>query len=168
MSKNIYLVYRNNIHFNLLIDKKSENAEEINLDKIVKIHKNIEKNLNKTNLNLIKCENIKYIFDKTNVDYHRKECPNLYNEIYEYLSNEELPIRLISSFMLNAKNYYDKKEKGEIIDNIDNPFSKKNNNADDIHKKDQRKSFRDLIKRKYKIKDNRLHYIYTRCKNKVI
>ena len=70
--------------------------------------------------------------------------------------------------MLNAKNYYDKMKKGEIIDNNDNPFSKKNNNEDDIHKKDQRKSFRDLIKRKYKIKDNRLYYIYTRCKNKVI
>ena len=70
--------------------------------------------------------------------------------------------------MSNAKNYYDKMKKGEIIDNNDNPFFKKNNNEDDIHKKDQRKSFRDLIKRKYKIKDNRLYYIYTRCKNKVI
>ena len=68
--------------------------------------------------------------------------------------------------MLNAKNYYDKMKKGEIIDNNDNPFSKKNNNEDDIHKKDQRKSFRDLIKRKYKIKDNRLHYIFTRWKMK--
>ena len=85
------------------MDKKSEDEEIINLEKIKKKNKNIEKNINKVNLNIIKSENIKFIFDKTYVDYHRKECPNLYNEIYEYLSNEELPIRLISLFMVNAK-----------------------------------------------------------------
>lgn len=50
----------------------------------------------------------------------------------------------------------------------DNPFSKRNNTIDAVGKKEKRKTFRDLIKRKYKIIDDRLYYIYALYKNKLI
>ena len=74
---NIYIVYRNNIHFNLLKDKSDEIDFNMNLKKIKKIHKDIEKHVSKINLNKISNENCKTIFDKTYVNYRRKECPNL-------------------------------------------------------------------------------------------
>ena len=74
----------------------------MNIKKINNIHYEIEKNVSKINLNSISNENCKTVFDKEYVNYRRRECPDLYNEIFYYLTKEELPIRLISTFMTNA------------------------------------------------------------------
>jgi len=70
--------------------------------------------------------------------------------------------------MKNAEEYYNKLKNKEIIENDKNPFSKKNNKEEDHSKKEKRKSSIYLIKNKYKIKDDRLYYLYERIKNKII
>ena len=66
---------------------------------IMKIHHNLEENINKINLNNIEPKQFNHIFDKKSVKYRRSKCPNLYNEIQVYLSKKELPLSLISPFM---------------------------------------------------------------------
>ena len=70
--------------------------------------------------------------------------------------------------MKNAEEYYNKLKNKEIIENDKNPFSKKNNKEEYHSKKEKRKSSIYLIKNKYKIKDDRLYYLYERIKNKII
>ena len=165
----IYLLYRNNIHFNLLKNKTAKNEnKEISIKDIDIIHKNIENNFDKINLNKIKEDAFKIIFDKKYVKYRRKEIPNLYNEIYQFLKEDKLPKRLISPFMKNVEEYWKNKKNSGEIENKNNPYIMKVNNEEDHNKKYKRKNFRDLIKNKYEIKDDRLYYKYERIKGKVV
>ena len=124
--------------------------------------------MNVNNINKLDLHFFKPIFDKKYVDYRRKECPQLYNEIYKYLKTEEIPKRLISPFMKNVEAYWQKKQNNEKIEDIENPYINKNNLEHDYSKKAKRRNFRDIIKNKYIIKDDRLYYKYTRCKGKTI
>ena len=165
----IYINYRNNNHFNLLQSKNSTiTSNELGLYELNKIHKKIEKNQNKINIHKIDSNSFKRIFNKKYVKYRRKECPELYTEIYNYLKYEELPIRLISPFMQNVEIYRNKKISNEIINKDDNPYIKKNNTEKDSNKREKRKSFRELIQNKYTIKNDRLYYKYERCKGKIL
>ena len=159
----ITLVFKNNNHFNILVKKEKENEinfypEEIrNFDYI---HKKIEKSIKNLNLNDVKKISFTNVFDKIYVSYKRPECTNLYNEIYEFLKKEELPDRLNSQFMKNLKIYKEKKEKGDSDYNEYNPFIKKNNDKQDDSKKEKRKYFKDIISKKYFIREDRLYYKY--------
>ena len=166
----IYIVYRNNNHFNLLSQKNNSNDEirDINKYEITKIHKNLEKNIHNLNINKVETKNFRKIFDKKYVDYKRVECPNLYNEIYDYFTKKELPLRLISPFMEKVNEYYMKKTNEEDIEAKDNPFIIKSNNEEDNKKRQKRKNFRALINNKYIIKENRLYYKYERIKGQII
>ena len=48
----------------------------------------------------MKFSNKNNYFQKIYVAYPRKECSNFYNEMYEYLSNNKLPKRLLSEYQL--------------------------------------------------------------------
>ena len=124
--------------------------------------------MNVNNINKIDKHFFKPVFDKKYVDCRRKECPQLYNEIYKYLKSEDIPKRLISPFMKNVEAYWKKKQNNEKIEDIENPYINKNNLELDYSKKAKRRNFRDIIKNKYIIKDDRLYYKYTRCKGKTI
>ena len=50
--------------------------------------------MNVNNINKLDLHFFKPIFDKKYVDYRRKECPQLYNEIYKYLKTEEKKINI--------------------------------------------------------------------------
>ena len=93
------LVYRNNIHFNLLRIKNSNPEQSGDIKESDSIHKNIENRIEKINLNNIDLSKFNKVFDKKYVKYHRKELKNLYNEIFIFLKEEKLPLRLISLFM---------------------------------------------------------------------
>lgn len=111
IKSDIYIIYRNNNHFNLLKSKDYANSNiEIGLKELNKIHKKIEKNMNVNNINKIETNFFKPIFDKKYVDYRRKECVQLYNEIYKYLKTEEIPKRLISPFMQKVEANWQKKK----------------------------------------------------------
>ena len=124
--------------------------------------------MNVNNINKIENNFFKPIFDKKYVDYRRKECPQLYNEIYKYLKTEEIPKRLISPFMQNIEAYWQKKKNNEKIEDKENTYINKNNSEQDFSKKAKRRNFREIIKNKYIIKEDRLYYKYTRCKGKTI
>ena len=70
--------------------------------------------------------------------------------------------------MKNVESYWQKKQNNEKIENIENPYINKNNLEHDYSKKAKRRNFRDIIKNKYIIKDDRLYYKYTRCKGKTL
>lgn len=94
-------------------------------------------------------------FQKIYVAYPRKVCSNFYNEMYEYLSNNKLPKRLLSEYQIFCeKNNY---KHSNIINLFFKPKSEKNL---ENRKKEKRKQFRKLAKYKYFIKEGRLFYRY--------
>ena len=105
--------------------------------------------MNVNNINKRETNFFKPIFDKKYVDYRRKECPQLYNEIYKYLKTEKIPKRLISPFMQNIEAYWQKKKNNEKIEHTENPYINKNNLEQDYSKKSKRRNLRDIIKNKY-------------------
>ena len=70
--------------------------------------------------------------------------------------------------MQNLEAYWQKKKNNEKIEDTENPYINKNNSEQDYSKKSKRRNFRDIIKNKYIIKEDRLYYKYTRYKCKTI
>ena len=124
--------------------------------------------MDKINLNNIDSSKFNKVFDKKYVKYHRKELQNLYNEIFIFLKEEKLPLRLISPFMKQVEEYKRKRDEQTDIKNTINPYTNKVNAIEDQNKKYKRKNFRELIKNKYELKYDRLFYKYERFKNKII
>ena len=143
--ENIYIIYKNNNHFNLLV-KKDINLH-VNLEdksKFEVIHKNIEKNLHKPkpkDINSLK--NTKF-FDTKYVNYPRDNLNNFYNEVYEYLKFNKIPDRLKSEFQiylednnLNEDNYFKAVK--------ENPFISQNTKNIENRKKEKRQNFRNNL-----------------------
>ena len=100
IKETIHIAYINNNHFNLLENKNNENqSKEFTLSEIEKLHKKLEKYSNKIDLNTIETKQFKQVFNKKYVNYNRKECPDLYNEIYNYLSKDQLMRQLKSKII---------------------------------------------------------------------
>ena len=128
------------------IKNNSEENGDIPIKEIDSIHRNIEKKLEKTNLNKIDSSKFSKVFDKKYVKYHRKKIQKLYNEIYIFLKEEKLPLRLIFLFMAQVEEYKRKREEQIGNKNIINPYTNKVNCIEDQNKKYKRKHFRELIK----------------------
>ena len=87
----IYIIYRNGNHFNLLRKNNINTYDDLGLKEINKRYKIIEKNLNKNFINKIVSNRFKNVFNKKLIKYNRKGCPDLYQEIYNYLKVIEIP-----------------------------------------------------------------------------
>jgi gluconate kinase len=128
---------------------------EINFDNI---HKRIEENIH-----LLKKEQIKnYIFISfliaNYVDYPRKECKNVYNEMFIYLTKNIILERIKSRYQILYDNTILSTEKANNH-LLENPFIPKETKLIEQRKKEKRNHFRKFSK-KYRIKDNRLIYLY--------
>ena len=87
--------------------------------------------------------------------YPRKDCLNFYNEMYDYLSNNKLPKRLLYEYQIFCD------ENNYKHTNIINPFlNQKIKKMWKYRKKEKRRQFRKLAKNKFFIKDGRLFYRY--------
>ena len=114
----VYIVYRNNNHFNVLQEKSTnlhfkENKASLIKEKHDKIKKSI-KLLNKKDAE--NCTKSKF-FNSIYVKYPRKECTNLYNEIFDFLANNIIPKRIQSKFQLSENNYKETNLEPNVINN---------------------------------------------------
>ena len=129
----IQILFINNNHFNLLIKqeyadifKVSDNIQKLEFTEFAKLI-TIKKIDNK---DLIKNINIKNIRNEKYVSFNRKTCENYYNEIADYiLDNNNIPARLKNNPL--KKNKRQSKKRGK---------------------------FRKMIKNHYRLYENRLQY----------
>ena len=159
-------LYKNNNHFNLLLNKKKDNImnleTEINFENI---HKRIEKNIHLLKKEQIENYKINSFLIQNYVDYPRKECKNLYNEMFIFLTKNSIPERIKSRYQKLYDNSILSTEKANNH-LLKNPFIPKEIKQIEQRKKEKRNLFRKLSK-KYRIKDNRLIYLY-KYKGKVL
>jgi len=162
----IYLIYKNNNHFNPLINKNI-NLHENKYEKEKKIHqKKIRKFFDsriKNNISFdIKKMASSNLFFGRYISYNKKSLEDYYNEVYSYLKYNVIPQRLKSEFMVYKEKNKHLDEK-QLFNFFNNPYIKKNSRDVEDRKKEKRKNFKKSIKDLYYIKNERLCYRYKRA-----
>ena len=131
----IHILYINNNHFNLLIPNENKNEpkhnqleKEISFNELEKILFNEKKKYKRTLNEKLKLKINKKIY----VEYPKLSARNYYNEIYDYIEdNNKMPSRLAYTKEKNRKTVEKKRSK-----------------------------FRKMVKNKYRIHEDRLQYSY--------
>lgn len=103
-------------------------------------------------------ENIHVKIEK-NINFNRKDCYNLYNEIYSFLKYNELSKRLMSDF----QNFINENKSlpNHVLYNFEtNNFKKTTDPQIEARKREKRKAFLRNANKNYFIKDNRLYFKY--------
>lgn len=155
----VYIVYRNNHNFNLLLPNSINlhyNEKKVSL--IKEKHDELKKSITLLNKNdAKKCSKANF-FNSIYVKYLRDNCTNLYNEIFDFLINKILPKRIQSKFQLSENNNNETNLEKNVINN---PILSNSIVNAEKRKKEKRTQFRKTSNNLYFIKENRLFYKYT-------
>ena len=98
----IYLIFKNNNHFNIIMNNNINIHANIHIDKKAEdeLHKNLEKNIKLLKLKVIKNYQTDKFFSYKFVAYYRKGVENFYNDMYDFLKNDKIPNRLKSEIQI--------------------------------------------------------------------
>ena len=156
--ENIFIVYVNNNHFNLIVQKDTNIHPYIDNNNILKIHEKIEKDITKLKKTDIKNSIKNEFFKYTYVNYNHKKSLNLYNE-FNYLKYKQIPTRMQSEFQTFLED--NKSLPTNILYNFSiNNYKPKNDIKIENRKKEKRKLFRKNTNKNFFLKNYRLFYKY--------